>query len=116
MGRKNRAVTQTDFWKTHPKPQTGPNLEFWVMTQTDSWKTRPNRIFLRFFKNDRKSGGDSERFLENSSKQFFFNFLNFYLKLRQKKPLKAIFRGKTINERNLKYIIWTWRSLIGYES
>ena len=83
MGRKNRAVTQTDFWKTHPKPETGPNLEFWVMTQTDSWKTRPNRIFLRFFKNDRKSGGDSGRFLENSSKQFFC-FLNFYLKLRQK--------------------------------
>ena len=45
IDRKNRVVTQADFWKTHPKPERPPNHEFWVMTQTDSWKTRPNQIF-----------------------------------------------------------------------
>ena len=62
------------------------------MTQADSWKTRPNPIIWIFFQNERKSDGESGRFLENSSKQFF----DLYCKVRQKKSNVMTIRGNRV--------------------
>ena len=79
------------------------------MTQENSWIIFPKYMILNKNWNLRFSGDDSEGFLENFSRPYFycvFKIFQILFQLRQKKPLTYYARGKTINGNNLN----RWKS------